>query len=640
MARILWCSFIVFMTVMDIASTKRIKDMIYMSVDGVSACFRKHNGTHQFGCSSQRGGSVGVIQMVESLEDVQWLETNATAGPYTAVMPFSMFTKEVLHRLRETNNINGILLAKNSSHPLPSSYSPDDTCPNRYSGSKACDDKKPWNPWGSNLLLEDWPFPMFYVQNDTLLQEIRACYMKHNAHDRDSQRERSLCALEMQAFMSAAVDSETCIRRNHLILYMNPTRFCDPLGDRNIHWPLAPLTNTTESMTLVIARLDTNSMFYTISPGANSVITGLVTFMAAAYYLNSLNATVSTKNVLFSLLNGESFDYIGSSRFVYDLKKGNFNALGGRNLPLSKITTVIELNQLVDDNIFIHTNNDSPNTLISSLKEALGGTALPGSVPPTSVQSFLGANPSLQTAVVASYGEQFRNPYYQSVLDDAETLGLDKGTRETLNKTLTRIAVKLGDVLYEHVTGSKSPGGNDTFIEELITQMLSCYLTNPMCNLFQAASLPGAVLESNPLPLYVSVINNPNEATSLTGQLLVLLTGKQLNMTVQECLNHRLCWMGGYSFNGVCVNSTVNYTSAVSPAFIIPGYSMKSGVYPTWTESVWQALTVRMFLKPSDTVERLTISLGSIVAGLSFIVVWFITSRAHLLFESNRRPAC
>lgn len=32
-------------------TAERIKDMIYMSVDGAAACFRRHNGTHQFGCS-------------------------------------------------------------------------------------------------------------------------------------------------------------------------------------------------------------------------------------------------------------------------------------------------------------------------------------------------------------------------------------------------------------------------------------------------------------------------------------------------------------------------------------------------------------------------------------------------------------
>lgn len=32
-------------------AAERIKDMIYMTFEGVAACFRRHNGTHQFGCS-------------------------------------------------------------------------------------------------------------------------------------------------------------------------------------------------------------------------------------------------------------------------------------------------------------------------------------------------------------------------------------------------------------------------------------------------------------------------------------------------------------------------------------------------------------------------------------------------------------
>ena len=36
-----------------IVTGKRIKDMIYTSIDNVTACFRRHNGTHQFGCSCE-----------------------------------------------------------------------------------------------------------------------------------------------------------------------------------------------------------------------------------------------------------------------------------------------------------------------------------------------------------------------------------------------------------------------------------------------------------------------------------------------------------------------------------------------------------------------------------------------------------
>lgn len=62
---------------------------------------------------------------------------------------------------------------------------------------------------------------------------------------------------------------------------------------------------------------------------------------------------------------------------------------------------------------------------------------------------------------------------------------------------------------------------------------------------------------------------------------------------------------------------------------------MKSGMYSTWTESVWQTLSVRMFLKPSVTTERFSMILGSLVAAIAFILVWFINSRADILFNSR-----
>lgn len=113
---------------------------------------------------ASRSGSVGVIHLVEEESDVRWIEENATAGPYTVVLTFSMFMKDILFRLQKTNNINGVLLAKNTSQPRPDHYSPEDTCPNRYSGYKRCNDAAPWNPLGSSLLMQDWQFPMFYTE--------------------------------------------------------------------------------------------------------------------------------------------------------------------------------------------------------------------------------------------------------------------------------------------------------------------------------------------------------------------------------------------------------------------------------------------------------------------------------------------
>lgn len=62
---------------------------------------------------------------------------------------------------------------------------------------------------------------------------------------------------------------------------------------------------------------------------------------------------------------------------------------------------------------------------------------------------------------------------------------------------------------------------------------------------------------------------------------------------------------------------------------------MKSGAYSTWTESIWQTLSVRMFLKPAAATERFSLILGSLVAGFSFVLVWLINNRADVLFNSR-----
>lgn len=89
--------------------------------------------------------------------------------------------------------------------------------------------------------------------------------------------------------------------------------------------------------------------------------------------------------------------------------------------------------------------------------------------------------------------------------------------------------------------------------------------------------------------------------------------------------------MVGYCYSQL-VYLLTNFPNSISSVI---GYDMKSGVYSTWTESIWQTLSVRMFLKPSAATERFSMILGSLIAGTSFILVWFINKRADVLFNSR-----
>lgn len=124
------------------------------------------------------------------------------------------------------------------------------------------------------------------------------------------------------------------------------------------------------------------------------------------------------------------------------------------------------------------------------------------------------------------------------------------------------------------VTGKQDPQPADLPIslENLTAEMLDCYLESAKCTLFRASSAPSAKLINQVLPLYVGVHRAPNPATSLTGQLLAFLTGEKLfEMNETTCHENRLAWMSGTNFTGLCINSTVNYSAAISPAFIIDG---------------------------------------------------------------------
>lgn len=143
---------------------------------------------------------------------------------------------------------------------------------------------------------------------------------------------------------------------------------------------------------------------------------------------------------------------------------------------------------------------------------------------------------------------------------------------KTLVSSLSKVAFNLGNELHRLITGTTPSKPNMTFVEELIEQILPCYLESANCPLFKAASVPGTKLPNQVLPMYVSVIRTDNAATMLTAQLLALLTSvHHKNLNAAQCAEKHLLWMAGYDFNGLCINATANYSSAISPAFIIEG---------------------------------------------------------------------
>uniref|UniRef100_V5GWG1 Nicastrin n=1 Tax=Anoplophora glabripennis TaxID=217634 RepID=V5GWG1_ANOGL len=463
-------------------------------------------------------------------------------------------------------------------------------------------------------------------------------------------------------------------RRSNIITNLNPITFCDPLGDNNVWATLYPLVkgprrNETKPITdfkyIVIAtRMDTTSMFEKTS-GANNPVTGIVTLLYTAKLLKSMlseeNIQTAKKNVLFILFNGETFDYIGSQRMVYDMERGNFPIKGLEDnnniLPIIRpenISLFIELSQLGNSrDLFVHYLK--PTTEIESFYNKLNYNGsyvhfqnVPLSLPPSSLHSFLRNNSDFPGLVIADHERSYTNFFYNSVYDNASNIGYKYYDSESQvnipEDSIQRFIVNISEIVaksvYETITGNTYSGEVATDAV-LVDELFHCYLEDPNCKIHTATQK--IKLSKTPSSLYVGVDRVSNYATTLTSLTLGWFTGIVEGKGDINCTNKPRNYAFHY-FNmsksiyelnvTLCYKVTMNLTEAKSPAFLIEDYDWSSGLYSSWTESVWWEMGARMFLRPSAAHEKMTIAIGSMSMIFSFIVVYFAKTRSHILFTS------
>ncbi|GIX85870.1 nicastrin [Caerostris extrusa] len=663
---------------------------IYENIQSDIFCFRRLNATHQIGCAS-KSGNVGVLYLVEEEEELKSINATPPAMAFVVGMPITLFNMENMRLLKGTKNIQGVLLFKpETGKPPIDNFSPDQSCPNRNYGlyteeinvEYAACKKKEWNKLHGNqalgMMFEDWGMPIFIITNKSHITSIKKCYADFN---NGTEKSWPLCSVQMTSVMLAAKDSDTCMRRNKLISNLNEVKTCDPLSDKNIVNTLFPTNKSEEiskrSMIVVGARLDSFSMFDKLAPGAHSTVTGLVALLTVAKNMAGLRKkilekeTAKDKNILFVIFNGEAFDYIGSSRIVFDMQRGLFpvrdiDEISDQPAPinLTHISHFIELSQLAPPDtpasLWLHTDpvSMSQSTEVSNkvkelvklfeaeaestnLRVSEAPSDLP--LPPASFQSFLRVDSEIPGIVLADHSNEFINSYYNSIFDTDGSLDVD-----LLTKVLTNISTAVSGTLYKLMTDENLDEPlNST--ETLVSGLLECYLKNASCALFRqiADPLMTARLRVEPYPLYVSVDSGghtkANAITLYTRYLLAYLTGqKETDRDRQNCSSdvqdqiYHYDWMAGSEVNGsgVCIQSTVMYTLAQSPAYVLNDW--KSTNFSTWTESVWLETTVRIFVQPGKLQEAYTLVTGFVIFFLSIISVYFINDRASIIF--NTRP--
>jgi len=701
------------LSLLSLGYSVRVKDSIYTDFTRFQACFKRLNGTMEFGCTSDLGGNVGVLKYIDS-QDISSIESDEFA-PYIVLLSPDLFGGSMLTKLKDTGNVNGIILPGTKEGKwkgkLPTAESDDSSCPN--SGSSLYDARtdqcgstgSPWNPAGGNLLWTNWDFPIFYVSNSNITEPLYDCYDEHNSAADSSW---PLCAVELSSPMYAAKDSETCWRRSTFVNSLAPQHYCDPLSDNNIFHFAKPRNSTAEdnttvtqspdSVILVVARMDALNIFDKEEVGFDSPSTGIVTLLAAA---NTVARALKSRtddfvpgveNILFLLVHGESFDYIGSTRAVYDMMNqsfpfkidqdnGDIRSNGTQpTFELDSIKLIVELGQLSNKNtgqMFLHTQNADANInkVIASLKDVYPNFRQSSRtvLPPSSSQSFLKERSDIPVLFVSNYDGEYANPYYHSIFDTAEVNGYNYtlGDQQNVVRHLAQVSSAVSSAILSLATGSV-PALPDS--GPLVNELLACYTETANCTLFKEASNPALGFPwtdpttSQPLPQYVSVHTSGH--TVMTKQVLQYLTGvvdngvqtegecedgeeceeKSLAEQQSECLarNQRQqvfkynFFTGKHCYNetgpycGNCYRSTVDLSLATSPAFepdIFDSYDWNSGKYPTWTESIWKSLSGRMFLKASPVSQHVTLAIGILVLFFSFLLTYLVERKADVIFQ-------
>uniref|UniRef100_G1RTC9 Nicastrin n=1 Tax=Nomascus leucogenys TaxID=61853 RepID=G1RTC9_NOMLE len=662
-----------------------VERKIYIPLNKTAPCVRLLNATHQIGCQSSISGDTGVIHVVEKEEDLQWVLTDGPNPPYMVLLESKLFTRDVMEKLKgRTSRIAG--LAVSLTKPSPASgFSPSVQCPNDgfgvYSNSYGpefahCRETQ-WNSLGNGLAYEDFSFPIFLLEDENETKVIKQCYQDHNLSQNGSAPTFPLCAMQLFSHMHAVISTATCMRRSSIqsTFSINPEIVCDPLSDYNV-WSMLKPINTTgtlkpdDRVVVAATRLDSRSFFWNVAPGAESAVASFVTQLAAAEALQKApDVTTLPRNVMFVFFQGETFDYIGSSRMVYDMEKGKFP------VQLENVDSFVELGQT---SCFPSPSLPSVNLprtpqvedLLVTLEKS--GAGVPAVIlrrpnqsqplPPSSLQRFLRAR-NISGVVLADHSGAFHNKYYQSIYDTAENINMSYpewlSPEEDLNfvtdtaKALADVATVLGRALYELAGGTNF---SDTVQADpqTVTRLLYGFLIKANNSWFQSILRQDlrSYLGDGPLQHYIAV-SSPTNTTYVVQYALANLTGTVVNLTREQCQDpskvpsenkdlYEYSWVQGpLNSNETdrlprCVRSTARLARALSPAFELSQWS--STEYSTWTESRWKDIRARIFLIASKELEFITLIVGFGILIFSLIVTYCINAKADVLFIAPREP--
>jgi len=646
------------------------------------------------GCQSSYNGDVGVVHYIrpKNADDLAYVLSKGSTPPYIAVMNPVDFTRTNANKLITSHGkgrVNGVVIVGNEEAVAwadDAGFSADSTCPNSKFGLYP-DECHEWNKAGSGLLIQKFPFPVFLIANGTDLANIDGnCFKKFNDPSIAKNKPEvtyPLCGMELHSFMYGSVSSKRCLRRSTKIDISAGTydQQCDPLGDRNVFGFLRdpqspPLNSSSPSVVMVTARLDTTSFFENVYPGADSPASGIVALLATAHTLKKVENQIkaASKNVLFTLFNGESFDYLGSNRVVFDMTSSSSSSWpvsdASRSsfvpIQMNDLSHFIELSQFSAANdgdqgaAYLFSDKGMSDTETQKMLQTMVNIGAKiddlevsevknvKQLPPASLQQFLKAvkkntnfTQELPGVVIAEHQDKFANKFYNSFLDTPAKIA----DKRKLVANLGRVATLTARSVLRLTTGQ-----DDEQLEAdaaVVEDLVQCFIYDTNCTLFKSVlSSQSNVNSLNDKKLffsyYVGVLRSSNMYRHISSLILAKFTGDfDHSIAKANCTGETLTWMLNDG-NSSCVRAYVSTTEASSPAVSNIGDNLlfefddeKAKDSAVWTESVWSpnTLTARVFLIPS-TSRQVSILLIGIVEFIFFLILMgFVSKRSHILFN-------
>uniref|UniRef100_A0A8C2IX77 Nicastrin n=1 Tax=Cyprinus carpio TaxID=7962 RepID=A0A8C2IX77_CYPCA len=330
-----------------------VEQKIYVELNETVPCVRLLNATHQIGCQSSMSGDTGVLHVLETQSDLDWILSSGPHPPYMVIMETAFFNRSVMMKMKNSSRVSGVAVIV-SKTGLAQNFSPHTTCPNQntgvysesYGSELANCNVTVWNPLGNGLSYEDFSFPVFALKDENQTQVIRKCYEDHNQRVNGSAPQYPLCAMQLFSHMHAVTDTVTCMRLTFVSLPPSEV-LCDPLSDFNVWTSTRPLNSSAkghaanESVVIAAARLDGRSFFWEQAPAAEGTVSGIITLLAAIQALYPVTQEAPPpRNIFFTFFQGEAFDYIGSSKMVYDMEKNDFV------IDLKNVHSILEIGQV------------------------------------------------------------------------------------------------------------------------------------------------------------------------------------------------------------------------------------------------------------------------------------------------------